>query len=93
MTDIAVTPLEPGVYGVEIVEGHERTGHRVAVPEGLVDELVGPAADVEGERIVREAVGFLLERQPATAIPAEISLDEVADAFADFGEDLRQRLA
>src|SRR3954447_25258324 len=33
---IAITPMEPGEYGVEVTEGDVTTGHRVRVPGTLV---------------------------------------------------------
>ena len=49
-------------------EGGVVTGHRVHVPEGLVDDL--QLQDVDATQLVRESLGFLLDRVPATSVPA-----------------------
>jgi hypothetical protein len=41
---------------------------------------------------VRETIEFLLEREPATAILPEFSLNDVARYFPEFPEELQRRL-
>jgi hypothetical protein len=91
MTDITVTPMEPGWFGVQVREGHETTSHRVQVPEDFaLDAGVGP--ETEPETLVRESFGFLLEKEPATAIRREFRLDEISGYFPDYLDDLRARV-
>ncbi|MBW3537705.1 MAG: hypothetical protein KY395_08095 [Actinobacteria bacterium] len=87
---IQVTPMEPGHFGVQLEEGDVRTSCRVRVTDGFVDDLL--LNDVDRERIVKESVGFLLERVPATDIPQELSLDEIHRDFPEYYEELRARL-
>jgi hypothetical protein len=91
MTMIAVTPMAPLEFGVEVSEGDAVTGHRVRVPEAFLDDLM--LGDVELETIVRESFNFLLEREPHTAILREFSLDDIARFFPEYPEDLRRRLS
>ena len=91
MTSIVVTPMEPGAFGVQVEEGDVTTGHRVRVPEELVVDL--QLDEFEPERLVSESVGFLLDRVPATALPREFSLEDVAADHDDFYEELRTRLS
>lgn len=78
-------------YGVEVEEGHEVTGHRVRLPETFLDDLL--LTETDQERIVRETISFLLEREPATSILPEFSLDDVSRYFPEFPEELQRRLA
>ena len=90
MSEITVTAMEPGTYGVQVTEGDTTTSHRVTVPEALLDDL--GLVDVEPELVVRETIGFLLDREPATSILAEFSLEQVPGFFPDFYDELRSRL-
>jgi hypothetical protein len=90
VTDIVITPLERGSFRAEITEGPLTTGHRVSVPEGLLDRL--GLSQVDEELVVRETIRFLLEREPATSILPDFSLEDVPKYFAEFPEELRQRL-
>jgi hypothetical protein len=91
MTDIVITPLESGTFRAEVTEGHLTTSHRVLVRNGLLDEL--GLADSAGERVVQETIRFLLEREPATSILPEFSLEDVPRYFPEFYEELGRRLS
>jgi hypothetical protein len=82
--------MEPGEYGVEVTEGDVTTGHRVRVPGTLVDDVF--AGEVDDEDLVRESFEFLLEREPATSIREEFSLDDIATYYDTYFDDIRQRL-
>ncbi len=69
MADITVTSIGPREFEVQVREGDLETGHRVTVPESLIDELRLPEGDLE--RVVRESFVFLLEREPASSIMPE----------------------
>ena len=91
MTTIAkVVSMAPGEYGVEVEEGHEITGHKVRLPRAFLDDLL--LTDVDEELIVRETFDFLLEREPATSILPEFSLEDVSRYFPEFPEELQRRL-
>jgi hypothetical protein len=91
MTDIVITPLEPGRFRAEVSEGHLTTSHRVIVPENALEDAGLTGAD--HERVVQETIRFLLEREPATSILPEFSLEDVPRYFPEFYEELRQRLS
>lgn len=88
MTEIEITALEEGRYGVAVTEGTTITNHRVAVPQDLLADL-----DAGPEEAVRESFEFLLEREPSTSILPEFSLDEISRYFPEFRDELRTRLA
>jgi hypothetical protein len=60
------------------------------VPTGLLDRL--GLGDVDRELVVRETVKFLLEREPATSILPDFSLEDVSRYFPEFHDELRRRL-
>jgi hypothetical protein len=91
MAEIALTPMAPGEFGVEVTEGTDVTGHRVRVPEEFLDDLL--LSGVDPEVIVRESFNFLLEREPATSIMREFSLEDIARYFPEYPEELQRRLA
>ena len=90
MTDVSITSMGPSEFGVQVREGDQETSHRVSVPQSLVDDLGLP--DLDAERLVRETFLFLLEREPATAILPEFSLDQVSRYFPEYHDEVRARL-
>jgi len=90
VSEIAIIPMEEGHFGVQITEGRTITSHRVVVPEAFVDDLA--LHDVDPADIVRQALEFLLEKEPATSIRGDFSVAEIPSHFNDFYEELRLRL-
>jgi hypothetical protein len=92
MSEIELTSLEPGWYGVQVKEGDETTSHRVHVPDDL--EAAGiPVIDADPEDLVRESFAFLLEREPASSILTEFELPVIARYFPDYPEEIARRLS
>jgi hypothetical protein len=91
MTTMRVVPMAPGEFGVEVTEGNGVTGHKVRLSPSFLDDLL--LAGVDEERIVRETIDFLLEREPATSILAEFSLEDVGRYFPEFPGELQRRLS
>lgn len=87
MANIDVTPT--GAREFEVVVGGDST-HHVTVPEGLTDELGLPEDDLQS--VVRESFEFLLEREPASSILPEFSLDVIPNFFPEYREELPKRL-
>ena len=48
--------------------------------------------DNDLERVVRESFEFLLEREPASSIMREFSLDVIPTYFPEYTEELPKRL-
>ncbi len=90
MSDITVTAMGPGEFGVQVREGDTTTSHRVTVPDELLDDLAMP--DLDQERLVEESFAFLLEREPATSILADFSLTTISRYFPEYHDELRSRL-
>ncbi|HEY2565610.1 MAG TPA: hypothetical protein VGI44_18010 [Acidimicrobiales bacterium] len=89
-THIGVQPLGEGRYEVTAIEGLLTTRHQVAVS---IDTLVGLGlTDVEPTRVVRETFTMLLEREPATSVPAVVNLEAIGNCYPDFWSELRDRL-
>jgi hypothetical protein len=91
VTEIDLTLLEADHYGIQVREGDVTTNHKVRVPEDLLVDL--GLSDADKERLVRESFAFLLEREPATSILSDFSLDDISRYFPEYLEELRARLA
>jgi hypothetical protein len=87
LANIDVTPI--GAREFEVVVGEDAT-HRVTVPGDLVAELGLPEDELEG--VVRKSFEFLLEREPASSIMTEFSLDVIPNYFPEYKEELSKRL-
>jgi hypothetical protein len=81
MADIAVTALGQRTFAV-VVDGSSR--HRVSVPARFGDDGL--------ERVVRVSFEFLLEREPASSILGEFSLDVIGRYFPEYEDELPRRL-
>lgn len=90
MSEVAITPMEPGFFGVQVTEGDVTTSHRVRVPDQLIDDL--GLGSVDQPTLVRESLEFLLEREPPTSIMREFSLDDIPRFFGDYYDELRRRV-
>jgi hypothetical protein len=88
LADIKVTPT--GAREFEVVVGEGESTHRVTVPEDLVAELSLPEDDLES--VVRESFEFLLEREPASSILPEFSLQVIPNYFPEYREEMPKRL-
>lgn len=91
MTSIAVTEMEPYHFGVQVEEGDAVVSCRVRLTEGFLDDL--RMGDVDATRIVNESLAFLLEREPATSLPGQLSLDALGRDHPEYYDELRARLA
>ena len=91
MSQINLSPTGPHQFGVQVTEGDVTTSHQVTVPESLLDDLNLSGTDEEA--VVRESFAFLLEREPATSIMKEFSLDVIPNYFPDYSEELSRRLS
>ncbi len=91
MSEIRVTAMEPLHFGVQVTEGDLTTSHRVRVPPSMLDDL--GLSETDAAVVVRETIGFLLDREPATSIMDEFSLDDVSRFFPDYLDELGVRLA
>lgn len=89
MADMTITPEGPREFEVGLGEGG--TSHRVTVPEDLMEELELSEGDLE--RVVRESFEFLLEREPASSILPEFSLEVISDYFPEYRQELARRLS
>jgi len=81
MTEIAIDHVSERTYDVTI---ERASRHRVTVPDRFGDDDL--------ERIVRVSFEFLLEREPASSILPEFSLDVIARYFPEYEDELPRRL-
>ena len=90
MADITITARGEREFDVSVADGDAETSHHVTVPEGLIDDLDLPEDDLEG--VVRESFEFLLEREPASSIMAEFSLEVIESYFPEYRDELPRRV-
>lgn len=91
MADIGISSTGPREFRVTVGGTDGETSHHVTVPESLIDKLDLPEDDLE--RVVRESFEFLLEREPASSIMTEFSLDVISRYFPEYEEELPRRLS
>jgi hypothetical protein len=90
VSEITVRPLDDHTFGVELREGETTTDHKVTVPPEMVDDL--GLGDVDPERLVRESMAFLLEREPPTAVLREFALSDIQEYFGEYYDELATRV-
>jgi hypothetical protein len=89
-THVSVQRQGPGCYEVTAREGLLTTRHEVVVSTDVLDDL-GLSA-VEPTEVVRETFAMLLDREPATSVPALVNLEAIGNCYPDFWSELRQRV-
>jgi hypothetical protein len=91
MDDIFINSIGPRRFHVQIREGDGTATHyHVTVPENLIAELRLPEKDLD--KVVRESFVLLLEREPASSIMRDFSLDVISSYFPEYKETLVGRL-
>jgi hypothetical protein len=90
MADITVTSLRSHEFEVQVHEGDRTTRHHVTVSTSLIHELRLPEDDLA--KVVRESFTFLLEREPASSILSNFSLDVISHYFPEYKKELPKRL-
>jgi len=91
MDDIFINSIGPRRFHVQVREGDGTARHyHVTVPENLLAELQLPKKDLD--KVVRESFVFLLEREPASSIMRDFSLDVISSYFPEYKETLLGRL-
>jgi len=87
MAQITVTHQPGGTFHVQTPAG---TSHEVSVPAGFPASL--GCGHVASEELVRASFEFLLEREPATSILRNFSLDVISQYFPGYPAEIRSRL-
>lgn len=92
MSEIVIESLGDREFQVLVRQGDKETSHRVTVPDRFAEELgLGGGQDLE--RLVRESFRFLLEREPASSILGQFSLNQISHYFPEYPRELRRRLS
>ncbi|HXW38798.1 MAG TPA: hypothetical protein VEJ44_03810 [Acidimicrobiales bacterium] len=87
--DLAIGQGDDGSYVVEVqTPTGASTRHHVTVPPGYPAEI--GCEGVAGEELVRASFGFLLEREPATAILRRFRLDQIESYFPEYRREMRR---
>ncbi len=91
MADIGISSTGPREFRVTVRDRDSETSHQVTVPEELIERL--GLAEEDLDQVVRESFEFLLEREPASSIMSEFSLDVISGYFPEYEEELPRRLS
>jgi hypothetical protein len=75
---------------VTIRDAVSQTQHEVTLSRQAYEQLTG--GRLPPEALVRESVGFLLEREPKEAILRRFDLTVIGRYFPEFEAELRRRL-
>jgi hypothetical protein len=89
MRNIVITPAGFRRFRVQLNEGEIRH-YSVTVPEELISEFKLSEDDLD--RLVQQSFIFLLEREPASSIMPEFSLDVIPRYFPEYKETLWKRI-
>jgi hypothetical protein len=87
VAQITVTRQADGTFHVQTPAG---TSHNVSVPAGYPGSL--GCGHVAPEELVRASFEFLLEREPASSILRNFSLDIISQYFPDYPAEIRAHL-
>jgi len=90
MAQISVTRQADGRFRVLTHTGPVATSHQVSMPAGFAAAI--GCGHVAPEEIVRASFEFLLEREPATSILRQFSLDVIDQYFPEYPAGIRARL-
>jgi hypothetical protein len=87
MPQITVTQQAGGTFRVQTPAG---TSHQVSVPTGFAASL--GCGHVAPDELVGASFEFLLEREPATSVLREFSLDVISHFFPSYPAEIGARL-
>jgi hypothetical protein len=88
MAQPTVTREADGTFQVQTPAG---TSHQVSVPAGFPARL--GCSHVDPGELVRASFEFLLEREPATSILRQFSLDVISQYFPIYPAEIHARLS
>jgi hypothetical protein len=90
MPEVTVVETGNGTYKVVVGDGPGRTTHTVSVSADWADDL--GCGDVPGIDLVRASFVFLLDREPATSILRNFSLEQIAQYFTEYPKSISRTL-
>lgn len=92
--DVRCAPSPTGWRcAVRIDDGRGTSTHDVTVGREDATDLAAAADQSDVERLVYEAIAFLLEREPKGSILRTFDLTVVGRYFPEFESEIRSRLA
>ena len=90
MARVEVEANGDGRYRVRVEDGRNSTTHLVGADARTLESL--GVAHADPADVVRESFAFLLEREPASSILGEFSLDVISRYFPEYPSELPTRL-
>lgn len=86
-----VEALGEHLYLVRAPQGDETVQIQIHATTDAIRRLAGDETDEA--RVIEATVAYLLARQRADDLPADLDLEDVAVAYEGFEEDMRTRFA
>jgi hypothetical protein len=90
VTVLTVTELDGGTFDVVVTDGSQVSRHRVRVPAGFSSAL--GCAQVPAAILVEASFVFQLEREPASSILRDLSLEQIGHYFPEYGDVIERSL-
>jgi hypothetical protein len=91
MPDLGISASDAHEYAVTVTaDDGTQTSHTVRVPPAMLTDL--GLSDAQEPTLVRASLLYLLEREPASSILADFSLDDIGRYFPDYPADIRARV-
>jgi len=87
---IEVSPESDHEFRVTVIDGVQRTVHRVTVSASYYEKLTGRR--IAAKELVRLSFEFLLEREPMESILQAFDLPVIGRYFPEFEREVRRRL-
>jgi hypothetical protein len=90
---IEVRPIDAGrplAFEVIVRQGQGESRHRVTLAEGTLEQL---APGETGEKCVKAAFQFLLDREPKESILKQFDISVIPRYFPEFADELPRYLA
>jgi hypothetical protein len=87
MPELDISASDAHEYAVTITDdAGAQTQHTVRVPEALLADL--GVAEAQEAALVRASLLYLLEREPASSVLADFSLDDITRYFPSYPTEI-----
>ena len=86
-----IEPLGGHEYLIRVPTEGRTVESRFQVTQAVREDL--RVGDDDERRLIEATMDFLARRQPITELPGLVDLDDIADSYADYLDELRRRMA
>lgn len=86
-----IEPLGGHEYLIRVRTARQTVESRLQATQAVRDDL--RVGDGDEQRLIEATMDFLASRHAVTGLPGLVDLDDIADTYADYLDDLRRRMA